>query len=75
MVKKIKEKSSLDKFFPIYSQTSKEDKIFLLNTIKLLNLNLSTYNYLEIGSYLGGSLTPFIMDKKCKKSYQLIKEI
>ena len=73
MVKKNKEKNSLDKFFPIHSQTSKEDKIFLLNTIKLLNLNLSTYNYLEIGSYLGGSLTPFIMDKKCKKILSIDK--
>ena len=73
MVKKNKEKNSLDKFFPIHSQTSKEDKIFLLNTIKLLNLSLSTYNYLEIGSYLGGSLTPFIMDKKCKKILSIDK--
>ena len=27
---------------------------------------IGTYNYLEIGSYRGGSLTPFLMDPACK---------
>ena len=73
MAKKIKKKNSIDTFFPIHSQTSREDKVFLINTIRLLNSNLVSYNYLEIGSYLGGSLTPFIIDKKCKKILSIDK--
>ena len=67
MFKSIKiDKKYIKNLFPIHSQTSEEDKIFLLNTIKFLHLNLKSYNYLEIGSYLGGSITPFLLDKKCK---------
>ena len=73
MEKKIKKKNSINTFFPIHSQTSREDKVFLINTIRLLNSNLNSYNYLEIGSYLGGSLTPFIIDKKCKKILSIDK--
>ena len=29
--------------------------------------SLGTYSYLEIGSYLGGSLTPFLSDENCSK--------
>jgi hypothetical protein len=50
--------------FPILSQTSTHDKRVLLNLREILQVNPS-YSYLEIGSYLGGSLTPFLSDPKC----------
>jgi predicted O-methyltransferase YrrM len=49
--------------FPIKSQTSTGDKQVLLSVIDSLQ---DEYNYLEIGSFLGGSLTPFLDDTKCK---------
>ena len=50
--------------FPIHSQTSIADKLVLLKVRKLLQV-LPSYSYLEIGSYLGGSLTPFLKDPQC----------
>jgi len=55
---------SITEEFPLHSQTSKADKIVLLKVRKKLQ-NLSSYSYLEIGSYLGGSLTPFLKDPQC----------
>jgi hypothetical protein len=53
----------IKKYFPISSQTSKTDKLALLAVNKLFNRE---YNYLEVGSFLGGSLTPFLIDDNCK---------
>jgi hypothetical protein len=58
--------SSLDQEFPIKTQSSIADRVGLL----ALRNNLckgSTYRYVEIGSYLGGSLTPFLRDQRCIK--------
>ena len=57
--------SDLEYFFPIVSQTSLIDKLFLLRTMRLVR-NTGAYNYLEIGSFRGGSLAPFLMDPACK---------
>lgn len=51
--------------FPIQSQTSDSDKYAILNVRNILSRN-GKYNYCEIGSYLGGSLTPFINDSNCE---------
>jgi len=51
--------------FPIPSQTSDSDKFAILNIRNILSRN-GKYNYCEIGSYLGGSLTPFINDVNCE---------
>jgi hypothetical protein len=51
--------------FPIPSQTSDYDKYAILNIRNILSIN-GKYNYCEIGSYLGGSLTPFINDANCE---------
>lgn len=66
-------KKKIFKYFPIPSQTSINDKIFILKTINILNKKLNTYKYLEIGSYLGGSLTPFLLDENCKKIFSIDK--
>ena len=50
------------KKFPIKSQTSKEDKKVILKLITLFK----TYNYCEIGSFLGGSLTPHLQTDSCQ---------
>ena len=58
-------KKQLNLEFPIISQTTDEDKIVLLK-LKNLMQKLNSYSYLEIGTYLGGSLTPFVKDSNCK---------
>jgi|ETN01SMinimDraft_1059929.scaffolds.fasta_scaffold45211_2 hypothetical protein len=60
-----KHKKKLKSEFPIESQTTVEDKIVLLQ-LKNLMQKLNSYSYLEIGTYLGGSLTPFVKDSTCK---------
>ncbi len=59
------ELSELADLFPIPSQTSINDKLFLLGSIRLAR-DTGAYAYLEIGSLLGGSLTPFLKDPACK---------
>ncbi len=49
--------------FPILSQTSDSDKVVLLQLRDLMPLD---YAYLEIGSFMGGSLVPFLRDPRCK---------
>ena len=51
--------------FPISSQTSDTDKIFILKTIETVLLNEPIFKYIEVGSFMGGSLTPFLMERGC----------
>jgi predicted O-methyltransferase YrrM len=51
-------------FFPIPSQTSRNDRLLLLGLMRL-GRSKGTYKYLEIGSFRGGSLAPFLMDAAC----------
>lgn len=53
-------------FFPIASQTSTEDKRFLLGAMYSAKEESAPFKYVEIGSFLGGSLTPFLMEPGCK---------
>ena len=50
--------------FPITSQTSMNDKLCLLGGMRLARRS-GGYSFLEIGSFRGGSLTPFLMDPQC----------
>jgi predicted O-methyltransferase YrrM len=59
--------TQLAKCFPIESQTSPTDKSFLLASIALMKEYNQYYSYVEIGSFLGGSLTPFLMDQCCTR--------
>lgn len=52
--------------FPIESQTSDSDKAFLLCAMDVMRFR-AAYAYVEVGSYLGGSLTPFLMDPRCER--------
>jgi len=58
--------SEVDKLFPIHSQTSTPDKSFLLNSVKFLKKFVENYSYIEVGSYMGGGLAPFLTDPACK---------
>jgi predicted O-methyltransferase YrrM len=58
--------SDLAMQFPIESQTSDSDKSFLLGVVAMLRGAKGSYDYLEIGSFLGGSLAPFLRDAACR---------
>ena len=58
-------KSELSLLFPIESQSSDRDKEFLLAARRLIAAVAPSYDYLEIGSFLGGSLAPFLADTAC----------
>jgi hypothetical protein len=52
--------------FPIGSQTSEKDKLFLLNAITTIKARaITNFKYIEIGSFLGGSLTACLLENKC----------
>lgn len=65
------QKEFIDEKFPIKSQTSDADKMFLLKVIDLVKHLKPSYSYLEIGSFLGGSLTPFLMDEDCESVFSV----
>jgi Methyltransferase domain len=54
-------KQEIKEQFPIKSQTSSEDKKVILKIISLFK----NYSYCEIGSFLGGSLTPHLKTDTC----------
>ena len=66
-------RKKLKKLFPITSQTSDQDKLILIKVSEIINKKIKNYSYLEIGSFLGGSLTPFLLDKNCKKILSIDK--
>jgi len=57
-------------FDPIESQTLEDDKRSLL-AIQRAVRNGGDYVYLEIGSHLGGTLQPHLLDPRCKKIYSI----
>ncbi|CAN5816689.1 hypothetical protein BH20ACI4_BH20ACI4_33060 [soil metagenome] len=60
-------------FEKIHSQTSNDDKRSILACIKAVRELVPEYTFLEIGSYRGGSLQPFVLDGKCKKIISIDK--
>jgi hypothetical protein len=61
-------------FAPIYSPTTALDRLSLLllqNCVRPIN----AYTYLEIGSYLGGSLQTHYVDSQCRFIYSIDKRI
>lgn len=60
-------------FEKIHSQTSANDKRSLLACLKAVREFCSDFVYLEIGSYLGGSLQPFVLDERCRKIISIDK--
>ena len=63
----------LNLFEKITSQSTEHDKqSFLAIQLAVRNLRPG-YSYLEIGSYLGGSIQPHLLDDRCARIYSLDK--
>ncbi|HEY8559898.1 MAG TPA: class I SAM-dependent methyltransferase [Pyrinomonadaceae bacterium] len=60
-------------FEKIGSQSSDRDKRSLLACQLAVRELTGGYRYLEIGSYLGGSIQPHLLDEKCRKIYSIDK--
>jgi hypothetical protein len=60
-------------FSKILSQTTDADKKSLLAIQACTRASTEKYAYLEIGSYLGGSIQPHLLDPKCGKIYSIDK--
>src|SRR5215213_5359630 len=60
-------------FEKISSQSNDHDKQSLLACQLAARELTGGYRYLEIGSYLGGSIQPHLLDEKCLKIYSIAK--
>ena len=60
-------------FSQIQSQTTDADKRSLLAAQVCTRECIDRYVYLEIGSHLGGSIQPHLLDPKCRKIYSIDK--
>jgi hypothetical protein len=60
-------------FEKIESQTSDRDKRSLLAIQSAVREHFGSYSYLEIGSHLGGSIQPHLVDVKCEKVISIDK--
>lgn len=56
----------------VFAQISDEEKRSLMAVQKAIRAR-GPYSYLEIGSYLGGSLQPHLLDPKCQQIYSIDK--
>ncbi len=57
--------------FPVSSQTSDNDKSTFLALQDVTQQHLGDYRYLEIGSYLGGTLSPHLRSPACKGIFSI----
>ena len=67
------EELDLTLFEKITSQSTDHDKRSLLALQLAVRELVPGYNYLEIGSYLGGSIQPHLLDPKCRRIYSIDK--
>jgi hypothetical protein len=58
-------------FATVLSQTTEEERRTLLAVQRAIARRFGTYTYLEIGSYLGGSLQPHVADARCTKIFSI----
>jgi Methyltransferase domain len=58
-------------FKAISSQTTEEERQSLLAVQRAVAKKLGNYTYLEIGSHLGGSIQPYLVDNRCKTIYSI----
>ncbi len=61
----------LDLFNAIPSQSSSGDRRSWLALQRAKRKSKTSYVYLEIGSHLGGSIQPYLMDAKCRTIYSI----
>lgn len=60
-------------FAAIESQTSENDRRSLIAVRNSVRRAVGNYTYLEIGSHLGGSLQPFVLDPACTLMWSIDK--
>jgi tetratricopeptide (TPR) repeat protein len=60
-------------FDAILSGTSEQDRLALLELQRAVREAFGAYVYLEIGSHLGGSIQPHLIDPRCSKIYSIDK--
>lgn len=60
-------------FDTIPSQSTDDDKKTFLALQSAVREIYPNYNYLEIGSHLGGSIQPHLLDEKCARIYSIDK--
>ncbi len=58
-------RNDLGYLFPIQSQTSEKDRYWFVQLMEHVRRHNREYRYVEIGSYLGGTLTPALLDESC----------
>lgn len=66
-------KQDINLFKNIKSETNKDDRKSLLTIQNAIRNIKDTYIYLEIGSHLGGTIQPHLIDPRCKKIYSIDK--
>jgi len=59
--------------FSVENQLFEGDRRSLLRIQNVVRQNLSSYVYLEVGSHLGGSLVPHLLDARCRHIYSIDK--
>jgi len=65
------ESLSTDLFDAIPSQTSTQDRRSLLAVQRSTARRFGPFAYLEIGSHLGGSIQPYLLDPRCERIYSI----
>ncbi|MEE8458927.1 MAG: class I SAM-dependent methyltransferase [Phycisphaerales bacterium] len=58
-------------FDRIGSQTTADDRRSLLAVQRAVARHFGAYTYLEIGSHLGGSIQPHLLDPRCRRIYSI----
>ncbi len=53
--------------FPLPTQTNAADKSLFIQLLAHVRTRAPHYNYVEVGSYLGGSLVPALRDERCER--------
>jgi hypothetical protein len=61
----------LHQFEWIESQTTRQDRLALLSIKEAVAGTSGAYQYLEVGSHLGGSLQPHIADRRCTRIFSI----
>lgn len=58
-------------FDPIQTQSTAKDRRSWLAVQRAVRAAVQSFVYLEIGSYLGGSLQQYVQDPKCRRMYSI----
>ena len=61
----------LSVFDHVPSQTTADDRRSLLAVQRAVARHFGEYAYLEIGSHLGGSIQPHLLDQRCRRIYSV----